>query len=339
MGGSKQQTKPSPENRFATGATLGYLLGPVDLGDSKASEAAALFSGPGQGLGILPDFQDLQALSGQSFFEGFGQNPDTGAFTNPNPVFQSALNTAFTTPEINIPSLGGFGGGASGFGGGGFGGQIIPDQATQDALSFLQNPDSVFDTLSGGPIVDEIRSLDEQSTLALRERAMQNLDEALEISLANDAAQGFISGSTIQLNRERITEGVLTDLNVILAEKSLQNTRFLGELAMQDIINRTNAAESIIQAALTEKGIDADFAARMAKIASDQATALAVASINSQTQLALNQQDNALQLLGLGQQDFQSSLDRQLAVNTLPFNTLAGLGGGGSISNASTKSI
>ncbi len=60
MGGSKQTTKPSPEQRYYSGVLGGYALGGgLDLGDSKATEGAAMFDQAGQGVGILPDFNEL----------------------------------------------------------------------------------------------------------------------------------------------------------------------------------------------------------------------------------------------------------------------------------------
>ncbi|RJQ39444.1 MAG: hypothetical protein C4555_03260 [Dehalococcoidia bacterium] len=326
MGGGGSQSKPAPENRYATGAALGYVLGPQDLGDSKATEGAALFGGPGQGVGILPDWGEVVDISQGSFF-GDLNSP------NANPIFTKALEGAFSTPEIkiNMPSMGGFGGG----GGGGFGAKLIPGSSVANALDYLENTPSVFDQMSGGPIVDEINQRVNAEDAAYTQRAMADLEEATEIAFANDMAQGLLSGSTIMLNRERLAENVLNDLNVFRATRSLEQTKYLGDLAMQDIINQSNNMQSIIQAALEEKGIDANYAAQMAAIASEQATAIAVAQLNSQTQLAMNSQDNSLALLGMGMQDYQAGIDRQLGVLTKPLDLVAGIGtsGGGSIAN------
>lgn len=320
MSQSGGSSKPAPENRFNTGVLTGYFLGPQDLGDSKATEGAALFGQAGQGVGILPDWNDVLDLSGQSFF-GNLNGP------NANPIFTDALGRVFTTPEIKV-DLGGIGGGmGGGYGGGGFGGKIVPSEATNNALNYLQNTPSVFDTMSGGPIVDRINQLDAQASQAFTDRAMRNLDIALEISMANDSAQGFLSADTVNLNRQRITEGVISDLNVMEAERSLSNTKYLGDLAMADIVNQSNNMKTILEQAMVEKGIDAQFASAMAAIQAEQATALAVAQINSQTQLAINSQDNALALLGMGQQDFTSSIDRRLNTMTAPLDYLAGLSG------------
>lgn len=343
IGGSQQQSKPTPESRYASGALTGYLLGPVDLGDSKASEGAAMFGGAGQGVGILPDWGKLQDTAGQSFF-GNLSGP------NANPIMTDALGRLTAVPDIKMPSIdysGGMGGGGgmgAGFGGGqGFGSKIISTSATNNALDYLQNTPSVFDQMSGGPIVDEINQRTDAEDQAYTQRAMADLEEATEIAFANDMAQGLLSGSTVMLNRERLAENVLNDLNVFRATRSLEQTKYLGDLALRDIQTQSNNMQAILQQAMVEKGIDANYAAQMAAIASEQATALAtariasqtqlgVAGLNAQTQLALGQQDNALRLLGMGQQDFGSSIDRQIGVSTLPLQLLAGQGGAGTIS-------
>lgn len=360
MGGSKQQSKPTPESRYASGVLTGYLVGPQDLGDSKATEGAALFGQAGQGVGILPDWGGLQDTAGQSFY---GNLAGSGA----NPIMTDALGRAFAMPEITMPEIkmpninygaggGGMGGGiGGGFGAGGqgFGGKIISNAATNNALNYLQNTPSVFDQMSGGPIVDEINQRTNAEDQAYTQRALADLEQATEIALANDMAQGLLSGSTILTNRERLAENVLNDINVFRATRSLEQTKYLGDLAMQDIMTQSNNMQSILQQAMVEKGIDANYAAQMAAIATEQATALAtariasqtqlgVAGLNSQTQLAsqmmdtqarlgMNQQNNAMNLLGLGQQDYNASIDRQINLGTLPLQLLAGQGGAGTI--------
>lgn len=341
MGGGGGGSKPAPENRFASGALTGYLLGPVDLGDSKASEAAAMFGGAGEGVGILPDYQDLQAMAGQSYFGGL-------AGDNPNPILSDAYGRVFATPDIKMPSLGG-GGGFGGGGGGfnytptGYGEQLFTPEDVSTAKNYLMNTPSVFDQMSGGPIVDEINSRVNAASEAYTNRQMDNLDRAVEISLANDAAGGLISHSTVLLNRERLTRDVLNDIAVYDATASLDQTKYLGDLALQDIALQSNNLQAILTGALTEKNINAGYDAQMAATKAQYQAAimtanisaqaqLAVASLNSQTQLAMNSQDNALALLGMGQQDFQTTQANQLNINTLPLQLLAGQGGSGAIS-------
>lgn len=355
FGGQKSQTKPAPEQRFNSGVLTGYALGPVQMGDSKATEGAGLFEQAGQGVGILPDFGELQALAGQSYFGGFGQNAE-GTFTNANPVFQGAMNNVFGSPDLfvdleamGLPANGySAGGGMGGFGMGSFGGgnfsNLIPQSSVDNALNYLENTPSPFDAMSGGPIVDEINARVNAESEAFRTQQLKNLDDALEIAFANDVAGGMISHSTVMLNKQRITENVVNDLMVLDATRSLESTRYLGDLAMQDIINQSNNMQSIIASALTEAGINAQVAVQMAQIASAQATALAQAQINSatqlslgaldsQTQLALQQQSNMMNLLNMGMGDYNTSLSRQLDVATLPIDILMGQTAPGSITN------
>lgn len=370
FGGSKSQTKPAPEQRYNSGVLTGWALGPVNMGDSKATEGAGMFDYAGQGVGILPDFGELKGLAGQSYFGGFGRDAN-GVFTNANPVAQQAMNNVFAQPNIQMPDIrvdleamglpaNGFGAGMSGgMGMGGFGGGNFPTLIGQDrvntALDYLENTPSPFDAMSGGPIVDEINARVNAESLAFRNQQMANLDEALEIAFANDMAGGLLSGSTIMLNRERVTEGVLNDLAVLDATRSLESTRYLGDLAMQDIINNSNNAQAIVQAALEEKGIDSARATQMAAIASQQATALAqaqiqsatslalgaldsqtrlgIAGLDTQTQLALQGQANMMNLLNMGMGDYNAATDRQLGVLTMPLNLLAGQTAPGTISN------
>lgn len=245
--------------------------------------------------------------------------------------------------------MGGFGGGFGG-GGGGLGANLIPQSSVNNALNYLENTPSPFDAMSGGPIVDTINQRVNAESEAFRTQQMKNLDEALEIAFANDMAGGMLSGSTIMLNRERVTEGVLNDIAVLDATRSLESTRYLGDLAMQDIINQSNNMQAIIASALQEKGINATYAAQMAQIASQQATALAQAQIQSATQLSLGaldaqtslqlaNQQNMMNLLNLGQQDYNTSIDRQLQTSTLPLNLLAGQTAPGAVGAQSTKSL
>lgn len=344
MGGGGGQSKPTPENRFASGALTGYLVGPQDLGDSKATEGAALFGQAGQGVGILPDYADLQAMAGQSYFGGL-------AGDNPNPILTDALGRAFTTPDIKVPSIGGGGAGFGGGGGGfnytptGYGAQLLTPEDVTTAKNYLMNTPSVFDQMSGGPIVDEINQRVNAASDAYTNRQMNNLSRATEISLANDMAQGgLISSSTVMNHREDLAQKVLDDIAVFDATANLDATKYLGDLAMQDIMNQSNNMQSILTAALTEKNINAGYDAQMAATKAQYQAAImtanisaqaqmAVASLNSQTQLAMNQQDNALQLLGMGQTDFQNTKTNQLNIGTLPLQLLAGQGGKGSIEN------
>ena len=245
-------------------------------------------------------------------------------------------------------------GGGYGGGGGtpsGFGSNLIGQSSVNNAISKLENPDSVFDVMSGGPIVDTINQRVNELDTAYTNRAMADLDTALEIGLAQNMANGgFISSSSVMEQRGRVTENVLNDLNVFRATQNLEATQYLGDLAMRDVINGTNSAQALLQQAMIEKGINADYAAAIAAVNAQQATAIATAQINAQAQLAstslagqyqlaANQQDNALGLLNLGASDFQNTQQNQLGIGQLPLNILQGVANGPSVGSSSTKSI
>ena len=326
--GSPGSTRPTPTQNFAGGALTGYILGPQDLGPSKATDASNLFSGGAGSLpgSILPNYADLTNQAGQTFFGGLnGQNA--------NPIFTNALNTAFNTPDINI-DMGGMGGGfggGGGFGAGsqGFGQTVIPSSYTNQALDYLSNTPSAFDTMTGGPMVDAINQRVDQASQAYTNRAFDNMDIALEKALSNDMATGLLSGSTIATNRGMIAKQVVDDIATMDATLSLDSTKYLGDLAMQDVVNQSNNMQAILQQALVEKGINAQFAATMASNAANNAKDLAIAKLNAQTQLTLNSQDNALQLLGLGQQDFQNAQQNQMQLGLAPLTMLGNLATGG----------
>ena len=342
MGGGGGKSKPASENRFASGVLTGYLVGPQDLGDSKATEGAALFGHAGEGVGILPDYADLQAMAGQSYFGGL-------AGDNPNPILSDAYGRVFATPDIKMPSLGG-GGGFGGGGGGGFnytptgyGAQLLTPEDVTKAKNYLENTPSVFDQMSGGPIVNEINSRVNAASDAYTNRQMDNLDVARERARADLAGQGFISSSVQMDYDNRLMRDFLDDVAVYDATANLDATKYLGDLAMQDIVTHSNNMQAILTDALTEKNINAGYDAQMAATKAQYQAAimtanisaqaqLAVASLNSQTQLAMNQQDNALSLLGMGQQDFNQTQTNKMNIGTLPLQLLAGQGSNGVIS-------
>ena len=255
-------------------------------------------------------------------------------------------------------------------GGGGFGNIEVPEisidnsnnligQSSIDtAIGNLENPPSVFDVMSGGPIVDEINQRTDALIDANTTRAMADLDEALEVGLAQSVAQGgFISSSAVLEHRGRVTDDVLNDLNAFNAGVGLENTKYLGELALRDIQNGTNAAQALLAQAMIEKGINADVAVAEAQVAAQlaQAQIAAQAQIQSaqiganasianthlagQFGLAENAQDNALGLLQLGSQDFGNSLDRQIGVGSIPFDLLSGVSRGPGVGSSSGKTI
>lgn len=265
---------------------------------------------------ILPDFNALVQTAGQRFFSSI--SPDSPFATALNQVLNP--QSSISVPQISAPRVS-------------TPGQIIPSSATQQALNLLLNPPSVFDVMSGGPIVEEIQARTQAAQQALSERAMRDLERAIDIATSDLSAEGFLSGSQILKERARITDDVLTDLNVIFSNMGLENTRYLGNLAMQDLLLKTNSARAVLEEALREKGIDAQTAVALAKIASDQAIAQAQLQLQAQTA----QQQAALGLLQLGQRDFQTAVQNLLGVQTLPFNIAGQLLGLPQVTTMSSK--
>lgn len=376
MGGkSEQKTKPSPESQAAAGLLLGYVApqiaqtalptnpvfanyGQPSPGGGGGSYTSSPTFQPTSGMGyapwlqigpssqsptitgalpgtgsptnpfgtpgsvpgtILPDWEDLMAMSGQSFFGSFGEDSP----------WATAMNQILNPKAIQVPQIGGGGMGGTGASLG----RVIPNADVQQALDKLLNPASVFDQMSGGPIVDEINARTNALQDANSARAMRDMERMIDIANADLAAGGIISGDVILRERRRIIDDVMDDLNVINAGVGLESTRFLGELAMQDLLMQSNNAQAVLQQAMVEKGIDANYAAQMAKIAADKA----IAQAQLQLQAQLGQQSNALNLLGLGLQDYQNMLNRQLGTATLPFNLLGQVMGLPSIGSGSSK--
>jgi hypothetical protein len=290
---------------------------------------------------ILPQYGELLEMSGDNLFGSFGQD-EAGAFTSENPVFAGSLNTLFA--------------GSPAFSGGGFDdgdisidsgvgqlsdslGQAIPEDAVSNALDFLQNSPSGFDQTSGGPIVELIAQRGQEFADALTDSAMVNLEKATEIALSNDLASGLLSGSTILMHREKLANQVLLDLNSMIAGNQVENTKFLYDMAMQDIQFQSNNMQAILQLALTEKGVESNFAKALASIASNEAiTQVQIASQLQTTEAQIgadvygrqlgsldNQRANMLNLLELGQRDFQFAQENLLDTTKLPLEILLGL--------------
>lgn len=365
---SNQQSRPSTDQRFLTGQSIGFLNPGVsgeDLGIKNKFTQAGVAAVPGS---ILPDYQGLLDTAGQSFFGGFSQGED-GQFLNDNAVFSTALNNVFAGPP------GGFGGGGGGATGGtatagiigdaarAFEGpqpQIVGEDRVGRALDFLENPPSVFDQATGGPIADRINELNASFGDALTDKAMADLDEATEIALSNDLAGGLLSGSTMLMHREKLANNVLLDLNALLAGVSLDNTKFLFDMAMQDLAMQSNNMQQILAQAMIEKGIDtneaiatADRVSREAIAQAELITNASIATAGNQTaasvanaanaltargqdfQFASGSADRNLSLLGLGLNDQQNTTGNLLDIGTLPLDVLLGTGGGQASSGSS----
>lgn len=368
MGGGSSQTTRDPlrnQKRLAADALNLYVLGPgaVDPntlgspqvasdGSTPPTDLSATFGGslggsfsspfiengftgsPTGGIAagelpgtIFPSFSGLQDLASQNFLSQLsGENVD--------PTLSQALGM------ITNPTAAGFGGGSGGFGSNfslDLGSSlnlddfptIVDPEIAQQAVSDLANQPSLFDQLSGGPIVDEISNRTNTLQDSLQERSATNLRNALDIGRAN--LDGTLISSSRALQQDAaITERHLQELAVTQAGVGLESAKFTTELALQDLQLGTRRLESIIQAALVEQGANKDFAAAQAKILADSKAQVAVAEINSQTQLALGQQQSGLGLLGLLQQDFRDTQQAQTSTELLPFDLTAQVLGAGS---------
>jgi len=350
-GNSKQSSKPSPETSLASGVGLGYVLGPqaAELlpnnplfkgGNQPFDEAGSL---PGS---ILTPFSTLQERAGESFFGGLSGD-------NPNPIFSQALNTAQGGAQnVNLPGIS-VGGGGFGGGGGGFDipefDRIVSQDASDQALDTLLNPTSVFDTLSGGPIVDSIETLARERSAAVTEKALGpggTLETAMSIATSNLNARGLLSHSTVLRARTEAAGDVVRDLQIFETTQSLDSLKYLGDLAMQDILNGSNSAAIVLQQSLVEQGQNKALAASLAETAAANMRHAAelqlragIANQNNTTSLMMNNADNAVSILGLGQSDFQSTKADVAGVDRLPFDLLGQAQGIPGISSGSSKSL
>lgn len=270
---------------------------------------------------ILPNYQDL--LNQPSYF-------DTLSGANANPILSEALKNIMnpTMPNIN------FGGGAGGGGAAGLG-TLIGSSHVQNALQGLENPQSVFDTMSGGPIVDEIAKRTDTMTQAVGKKSEAELARQIDIATANLGGQGLISSSQVLQERGRITNDIMNDYNQIISGAALENTKYLGNLAMQDALMKSNNLQSILQQAMVEKGINADYAATMAKVAADEA----IAKAQIQANLYINQQNQYQNILGMGAQDYATTQAAKNKMQLLPIDLMtATMTGIPSVSSGSASS-
>ena len=275
---------------------------------------------------ILPNFGDLEALAGDKFF-----NSLTG--DNVNPVFSEALDNIFnpSAPDSNInyspgddvaiPDLG----------------TVVGGPATQQALDQLLNRPSIFDDVTGGPIVDRIDELTNQQLDAVSGRLASEREDALDDANSNLAAGGLLSSNQVFRAQEEIIGNSLDDFTMQALDFSRDNIKVLSDLAMQDAQLGTQSAQAVLQSALQEKGINADLAAQIAKINADRVVAIQAAQIQSQTQLMLGQQSAGLDLLNLGLDDFQFGQDNQLDIASLPLELLLQMATGGPTVGTSTS--
>lgn len=343
MGGSKQTSGPTQSGKVLQGSLVGGILGPEagDLLVGTQGEGAAVGGPVIQGhFGNLNDV----ANSGGFFGSGVASDPDNPFNTAFSSINEGLLNgsnieagvasgASATAGQIEQPDA------------------IISEGQTQLAIDKLLNPNSVFDTMSGGPIVDIINAKSDAASAAFTEKAMQDLSTATEIALADfTAGGGFISSSAVGEQSSRLARDVMNDVALFEATLSLENTKYLGDLAMQDIVNQTNAATVVLTQAMVQRGQDVQSAIAQAQfitqasIASAQnATQASIATANNQTSAniagAQLGQQGALGLLGLGLNDSQFQQGLQFEAANKPLDLAAGLAVGSNVSKGNSKTL
>lgn len=322
------RTVPIP-NLDPTGTLSG--LGQAGLNN------AALASGQLRGMDLT------SALSNRNFFDniasGTGLNGD-------NQIFQNAVGTIFS---------GGSGGGNSSFnafsGGGNFGSQalnpedfanltfgnkIISQDNINAANDFFLNAPSLLDSVGGSnPFVDRINELTEQNSNAFLARQNAELDERVQRNLQEQlVGNGILSGSAIANSTGDIINEATRDFAAFDATQQLENTRFLGELALQDAELQTRQNEFVLTQALVDKGFDESFARAMAAEEGARQRALVQANVqqsinaqNQQTALRQAQIQSATQLLLGGQEGFFNTVDNQIDAANLPLTGSIGVAG------------
>jgi hypothetical protein len=137
---------------------------------------------------------------------------------------------------------------------------LITPAQTQQAVQGLLNPASPFDVMSGGPIVNEINARTNALQEAYRNQQFLNLERGLETRRSGLAAEGVLSGSDVLRAENELIQGVTNDIAVLEAGMGLENTRYLGDLALRDIENRTNGLAQVLTQSMVQQGIQADIA-------------------------------------------------------------------------------
>lgn len=323
----------------------GGRIGANLLGGSPFDSVASAGNIPGT---ALPNLGLLQNIAGNTFFGGLAEGQQEG---NINPIFGGALD-AISSARQNLDSFINFG--TSGGGGGGlidagslptnFGDRLITKEQSDQAVEGLLNTPSVFDELGSGGISDIVAQQTSEFENAQRVRAEKAIDELSERALADIAAQngGLISSSDVLRTREAIASNVITETEVALQQNSLLNTRFLGELAIQDIALGSKNMEAVLQGALQEKGINASFASAIANANAEIIKSREANRLNAAIAASQLAQGAAVDLLQLGLSDFnnaQSNFLNQANVPTQGLLSLATGFPGISSGSSSSKSV
>ena len=148
--------------------------------------------------------------------------------------------------------------------------------------------------MSGGPIVDEINARTNALQDAFRTQQMHNLDEGIAKVRAQLAADGVLSGSDIINEQFDFTQGVLNDIAVFDSGLGLENMKYLGDLAYQDLIMRSNNLQRVLIESNLQRGMnievavaDADRKSREIIAQAEIQVRIAEANLQAQTQAAI----------------------------------------------------
>lgn len=350
---SYQMSSTSQPNKQGNTSTSPYIssgtqqsFSPSLMDYSQPSKEGVPSAGYMPGT-ILPNFTDMMDLAGSSYFDTLvgtdaNGNPTVGG-EGVNPVLNQALSQAFN-PTVNSNIASGVFSQVGGSAGAPMSTElneprIISQEDTAWAVDRLKNAPSLFDQMSGGPLMEQIGDITARQLDAVGSRLDEERTAAIQKSTADLAAGGLLSSDQLLRSREDIVRASLDDYALQAVGFEKENTMFLAQMAMSDIQTGDRRAEAILQAGLTEQGIRADYAATIAKVNADRLMAVQVAQINTAAQMAMNSQNAAMNLLQLGYNDFAGGIDRQLGVMMKPLDMAMGLATGGTpISTGTQKS-
>lgn len=342
----------------------GGSLGPVTqipgvnkaIGDNRSSVAPAQYTtsgvaypigapADGRGAGNFPGtlFPDYQSLIDRSNMSFFGEL----AGDNPNPIFANALDTIQGGGSNGllaaIMSTGSGSGGSLDVGSlpQQFGPDLVTTEQAQQAVEGLLNAPSIFDEVGSGGYADVVNQRAQEFYDAQMARGSKAIDDLTEQALGDIAAQsgGLISSSQMLNTRQQIVEDVTTELEAINSGVALDNTKFLFEAALQDAALGTDRLRTVIEGALTEKGIDQAFASSIAQAQAEIIKSREANKLNALVSAYNAQLGANVDILNLGLQDYGDTTDRFLGTSMKPINDVISIATGmPSISTGSSKS-
>ena len=335
-------TSPAGRNYAALGGSLSPTIPASNTPVAPIPPAPIAPTAP-TGTGFLPS-QSQDDLYQQSLNSIFNPQP-AGGFQLDASQFPFIPGGGFniSTPNVSPGSInaGQF---TSNLGQGTATANLPPDilsqGQTQQAIQGLLNPQSIFDIMSGGPIVDEINARTNTLQDAFRTQQMANMDQGIAKIRAQLAAEGVLSGSDIINEQFDFTQGVLNDIAVFDAGLGLENTRYLGDLAMQDLTQRSNNLQRILVEANLQRGMnvnvaiaDADRKSREIIAQAEISARVAVANMEAQMQASIANaqlgQQGSIAQAQLGTQMDIANLDTARALQLAQYDTQARLALGG----------